>query len=297
MPDDAIVYLNGQFLPRGEAKLDIEDRGAMFADGVYEVTRFYAGRPFAMDAHIARLTRSLDEIRIASPADVQRLAELNHELLRRNHLTDAIVYWQVTRGSATRNHRFPPDATPTFFMIAYPAKPLDPAAGPAVQRVILHEDRRWHCCSIKSLMLLPNVLAKQKAVEAGAYEAILHRDKVVTEGTSTSVCIVRDGELITHPADQFILGSITRAVVLDLARTLGVPVRERTFTIDELLTADEVFICGTTSHITAVDRIDDATISDGGAGDITRRLHEALIGHIVETCGLTAPNRAVGEGQ
>lgn len=290
MPE-AIVYLNGEFLPRGEAKLDIEDRGAMFADGVYEVTRFYAGRPFALDAHIARLERSLDEIRIAPPADVERLAELNDELMRRNHLADAIVYWQVTRGSARRNHRFPADATPTFFMIAYPAQPLDPAAPPAVKPVILHDDLRWHRCSIKSLMLLPNVLARQKAAEAGAYEAILHRDNVVTEGAATSVCIVRGGELITHPADHLILGSITRAVVLDLARSLGLPVSERTFTTEELLSADEVFICGTTSHITAIGEVDGRHIGDSAAGAVTRRLHEALIGHIVETCGLNAVNK------
>ena len=285
MPD-AIVYLNGQFVPRSQAKLDIEDRGAMFADGVYEVTRFYQARPFAIDAHIARLRRSLREIRIEPPAQLDGLAALNDELIQRNSLAEAIVYWQVTRGSAVRKHAFPPAAAPTFFMIGYPTRPLDPAAPPAVKTAITAPDLRWHRCSIKSLMLLPNVLARQQAAEAGAEEAILHRDGVITEGAATSVCIVRGGQLWTHPANHLILGSITRAIVLELAGELGIAVREATYTSDELLGADEVFLCGTVSHITPIGRIDQTPIGAGGAGPVTRRLHEALIARIVAECHL-----------
>jgi D-alanine transaminase len=283
MPEaERIVFLNGQFLPRSQAKLDIEDRGAMFADGVYEVTRYYAGRPFAMEAHLARLRRSLAAIRVDAPADVEKLGDISDQLIARNRMSDAIVYWQVTRGSAPRRHAFP-----TLFAIAYAALPFNPADPPPKRTVILHEDLRWHHCSIKSLMLLPNVLARQKAEESGAYEAILHRGDTITEATATSVAIVRGGELWTHPANQFILGSITRSIVLELAGKVGVPVKERTYTINEMLTADEVLLMGTTTHVSPVVRVEDHVIADGEAGPASLRLHEALAGHIAKTCGLT----------
>lgn len=278
---ERFVYLNGEMLPRSQAKLDLEDRGAVFADGVYEVTRYYNGKPFAMNEHIARLQRSLAQIRIEEPADVARLGEISGELLRRNDLRDAIVYWQITRGAAPRKHPFPQGVKPTMFVITYSALPFDPAALPLNKTAILHEDLRWHQCSIKSLMLLPNVMAKQKAEESGAYEAILHRGDIVTEGTSTSVMIVRNGELWTHPANALILGSITRAIVLELARKIGLPVREETYTVKDLLTADEAIICGTTSHVTPIVKVGGQFIGNGAMGPVTRRLHDALTAHIV----------------
>jgi D-alanine transaminase len=284
---ERFVWLNGQFLPRSQAKLDLEDRGAMFADGVYEVTRYYDGRPFAMAEHIARLKHSLAQVRITEPAEVARLGAISGELLARNGMKDAIVYWQVTRGSSPRKHVFPPSSVkPTMFVIAYSALKFDPAAPPQPKTAILHEDLRWHQCSIKSLMLLANVLAKQKAEEQGAYEAILHRGDVVTEGTATSVMIVRHGELWTHPANQLILGSITRAVLIDLARRIGVPVCEQPFTVKDLLASDEAFVCGTTSHVTPIVKVGDQTIGGGATGPVSTRLHEALVKHICEKCGV-----------
>ena len=278
---ERFVYLNGDMLPRSQAKLDLEDRGAVFADGVYEVTRYYNGKPFAMAAHIARLQRSLAQIHIEEPADVARLGDISDELLRRNNLLDAIVYWQITRGAAPRRHQFPQGVKPTMFVITYSALKFDPTSLPQNKTAILHEDLRWHQCSIKSLMLLPNVMAKQKAEESGAYEAILHRGDIVTEGTATSVMIVRHGELWTHPANSLILGSITRAIVLELARKIGLPVREETYTVKDLLTADEVFICGTTSHVSPIVSVDGQTIANGEMGPIALKLHEALAAHIV----------------
>ncbi len=280
------VYLNGDIIPRSQAKLDIEDRGAVFADGVYEVTRYYNGNPFAMPEHIARLKRSLAQIQIEEPADVARLDEISGELLRRNSLRDAIVYWQITRGAAPRRHQYPQGVKPTMFVITYAALPFDPTALPACKTAILHEDLRWHQCSIKSLMLLPNVMAKQRAEESGAYEAILHRGETVTEGTATSVMIVRSGELWTHPANALILGSITRAVVLELARKLGITVREETYTVSDLLSADEAIICGTTSHVTPIVSVNGKTIGDGNMGPVTHRLHDALTAHIQAATGL-----------
>ncbi len=279
---ERFVYLNGEILPRSQAKLDLEDRGAVFADGVYEVTRYYDGKPFAMNQHIARLKRSLAQIHIQEPADVNRLDRISDELLRLNNLRDAIVYWQITRGAAPRKHQYPQGVKPTMFVITYSALPFDPTALPQNKTAILHEDLRWHQCSIKSLMLLPNVMAKQKAEESGAYEAILHRGDIITEGTATSVMIVRHGELWTHPANALILGSITRAIVLELARKIGLPVREETYTVADLLAADEAIICGTMSHVTPIVSVDGKPIGNGEMGPVTRRLHDALTTHIVE---------------
>jgi D-alanine transaminase len=283
MADQPTVYLNGQYLPRGEAKLDIEDRGTLFADGVYEVVHFYGGSPFAMQAHVDRMRRSLAAIDIACDAD---FAAISDELIRRNDSPHASVYWQVTRGPARRDHVIPDRVTPTVLLIVYPDKPFDMHGRPRQVSAMLHEDMRWSQCWIKSLMLLPNVLAKSKARAAGAFEAIQHRGGSITEGTSTNVFIARGGELWTHPADQFILGGITRDTVLHLAADLSIVCHEQPFTVDALLSADEVMLTGTSTHVAAVTRIDDRTIGDGQAGAMTRRLHDALMRRIARDCGL-----------
>ncbi len=278
------VYLNGQFVPRSQATMDIEDRGALFADGVYEVLRYFAGRPLVLEDHLQRLRLSMQAIRLTEPPWVTGLGHVSDELVRRNGLADATLYWQVTRGSAPRDHVFPKGATPTVLAIAYPAPSIEQAGQLAAVEAILHEDLRWHLCSIKSLMLLPNVLAKNRAVESGAREAILHRGNRITEGTSTSVFIVRSGELWTHPADQWILGGITRRLLIGLAPGLGVPVVERTYTVEQLLTADEVLICGTTTLVAAVVRVDGQPIGPGSVGPLTRQLHGAVVDYIKRNC-------------
>jgi D-alanine transaminase len=283
MADQPTVYLNGQFLPRGEAKLDIEDRGALFADGVYEVVHYYGGSPFAMAAHAQRMQRSLAALGIDCDAD---FAAISDELIRRNAAPHASVYWQVSRGPARRDHVIPQHVTPTVLLIVYPDTPPNMHAAPRQVTAMLHEDMRWSQCWIKSLMLLPNVLAKSKARAAGAFEAILHRDGFVTEGASTNAFIARGGELWTHPADQYILGGITRDTVLQLAGELGIVCNEQRFAVDELLGADEVMLTGTSTHVAAVTRIDDHTIGDGQAGPIARRLHDALMRRIARDCGL-----------
>lgn len=274
------VYLNGQTLPRTRATLDIEDRGTMFADGVYEVISYYGGRPLALDQHVARLRRSLDAVRLPIPGEIDSLGAITADLLKRNALSDAKVYWQVTRGPAPRDHAFPRGVKPTVLVMTYPATPPDPAAPPRAISCITHEDQRWSMCWIKSLMLLPNVLAKNAALDRGAQEAVLIRNGLVTEGTSTSVFAVRNGELWTHPADQWILGGITRAILIEEARAVGLGVREEAVPAAELPGVDELLICGTTTHVAGVVTLDGKRVGDGRVGPVTRKLGGLLMNRI-----------------
>jgi len=277
---DELVYLNGQEVPKREACLSVEDRGALFADGVYEVVRYYGGRGFALDRHMARLHRSLQGIRLEPPASLEQLPTVTDRLVERNGLTEAKAYWQVTRGAAARDHRFPGAAEPTVLVMTYPAEPapLEPVALTGM----LAEDRRWADGWIKSLMLLPNVLARQRAAENGADEAILHHGETITEGSATSVMMVRDGEIWTHPLDGRILGSITRQVMTEQARRAGVSVREAPFSVEALYRADEALICGTTTHVAGLTHVDGEPIGGGHIGPLTRRLHEWLLTAIDE---------------
>ncbi len=284
MPAESIVYLNGQFVPRSQAHLDIDDRGTLFADGVYEVVRYWNGVGLALDAHVQRLHRSCTAIDIAIADDLTRIGDLSNEVVRRNGLRDAGVYWQVTRGVAPRRHAYPPGLTPTMLVAASPGEPLDPQATIRQAAAILHPDERWSQCWIKSLMLLPNVLAKTRAVRAGADEAILHRHGRITEGTSTTVCVVRDGALWTHPLDGSILPSVTRQIVLELGRGDGLPIREEAYPTAELDAAQEVMILSTTTMATAITRVDGRAIGDGAAGPVARRLHRLLLDRVVAEC-------------
>ena len=282
---DAFVYLNGQFLPRSEATLSIEDRGTMFADGVYEVIAYCGGRSLAMQKHLLRLGRSMDAIKLSATEATRSLDSVSDELMRRNGYTDAKVYWQVSRGSGARNHLIDPTMQPTVLVIAYPLAPLDFQAPPPAATAVLVEDQRWANCWIKSLMLLPNVLAMSEARDAGANEAILHRDGTVTEGSATNVMIVREGQLWTHPTDGHILGGITRDIMLDLARGMDITCHEQPFSTDELFVAEEVMICGTTAYVTAICSVDGKQIGDGKAGPVTARLHRAMMDYVASQCG------------
>jgi D-alanine transaminase len=280
------VYLNGRILPRDQAHLDIEDRGAMFADGVYEVIRYYRGRPFALDRHERRLRQSLAALRLEAPAALAALPGATAELLTRCGLTEASVYWQITRGVAPREHAIPSGLHPTVLAIAYPVPAVDPAAPPPSVSAILLPDERWHHCAIKTLMLLPNVLAKTAAHDAGAHEAILYRGRTVTEGSSTNVAIVTsDGVLRTHRADQWILPGVTRAIVLELAKELGIKIAQRAFNPEDLFTAAEVFITGSTTQMAAVTALDGKPVGGGRLGPVTQRLYQAFLARVASECG------------
>lgn len=272
-----IVYFNQQYLPKDEVRLSPDDRGFLFADGIYEVVRAYRGKLFQADAHRKRLDRSLFEMRLALPPEFD-YEGVALRLLAENLLTevDAVVYLQVTRGAALRKHAFPPaDTPPTVYMTAYPVRTPSETWQTGAS-VILQPDTRWHRCDIKSVSLLPNILANQAAKEVGADEAVFVRNGVVTEGTLSNVGAVFDGVLYTHPLTNAILAGVTRSVALRLARETGVPVMEFPVFEHELTRVDEVMLFATTLEIMPVVRIDGRAVGDGKPGPIARRLHAAF---------------------
>ncbi len=271
-----IVYLNGAFIPKEEALISPEDRGFLFADGAYDVFHAYDGHLFRGDDHFRRMVRSLHELEITAPRE-ETLREVTTTLLRMNNLEDgnAVVYMQITRGAAPRKHAFPPpDTPPTVYAKAFahtvPRDMQDSGVG-----VILAPDIRWTRCDIKSVALLPNVLAHQRAKDTGAHEALFVRDGMITEGALTNVCAVFDGRVITYPKSPYILSGLTRAVVLELCESLGIPADESPILEHQLPNADEVFICNTTSEILPVIQIDGHPVKDGLPGPITRALQQA----------------------
>lgn len=273
-----IAYVNGSYLLERDAHVHIEDRGYQFADGIYEVCLVIGGKYWDLEGHLARMERSLSELRIEPPMSLGALKKVMNEIIRRNQLQDALVYIQATRGVAPRNHAFPNRRTPPSLVLTARRFNLDGSDTLAAKggRVITHPDIRWRRVDIKSVSLLPNVLAKQAAVEAGAIEAWLVRDGVVTEGSSSNAWIVdKDGALITHPKNNDILGGITRETALACAADLQIAVHERPFTVEEAKSAEEAFITSATNLVTPVVRIDNAEIGGGAPGPVALRLREA----------------------
>ena len=286
-PMHDLAYLDGTYLPRSEARVSVEDRGFLFADGVYEVTRYYGGRPFLLAEHVERFRKSLAAVRIELDWQRHDLERISHELVQRSGLADAQVYWQVTRGTAPRKHPFPsPPVPPTVLALVYPEPKLDARAAVRSLRAITRPDIRWKNCAIKSISLLPNILDTQAAVDAGVDAAILVRDGVVTECPSRSVFVVERGALLTYPLDGTVLESITRAVVLELARENGTPAREEGPRAERLAQADEVFVVGTTTEVTAVVEVDGQRIGTGRPGPLTERLQRLFVERVARTCGL-----------
>ena len=269
-----IAYVNGRYVPHGEAAVHIEDRGYQFADGVYEVTAVINGQLVDNDGHMVRLERSLGELDIAMPMSRAALEVVLKETVRRNGVRFGMVYIQITRGVAPRNHPFPVNARPALVVTAKRAPLLlDPDAVTG-SRAITMRDIRWGRCDIKTVSLLPNVLAKQQALDAGAYEAwMVDDDGFVTEGTSTNAWILdSDGRLITRPLSNDILGGITRQTMLRLAAENGIEVIERPFTVDEAKAAREAFITSTTNFLKPITQIDDQVIGNGEPGETSRRM-------------------------
>lgn len=276
-----IAYVNGRFVAHRDARVHIDDRGYQFADGVYEVIAFRGGRLLDGARHFDRLDRSLREMRMA-PAMTRRALELvTGEVIRRNGLNAGTVYMQFTRGVAPRDHAFPAAPQTQLVITAKRARPLPAAMVEGGVRVITLPDERWARRDIKSIALLANVLGKQRAREAGAYEAwLVGPDGAVTEGTSSNAWIVTpSGELVTHRADARILNGVTRLDVIDVTREAGVRMVERPFSVEEARTAREAFLTSTSVGVLPVTRIDDQAVGDGRPGAVTRRLRELYENH------------------
>ncbi|MBN8207581.1 D-amino-acid transaminase [Bacillus sp. NTK071] len=272
-----MILLNGELLSREQVSIDIEDRGYQFGDGVYEVVRIYNGEFFELDAHLERLERSAGEIKIILPFSISDLKGKIEKLMNSNNVHSGHLYLQVTRGVSPRNHAFPENAEP--ILVAYTKEySVEPTRLPG--RAMFTDDIRWLRCDIKSLNLLGNVLAKEDATKKGFDEAIFHRGEIITEGSSTNVFIIKNHVLYTHPANHLILDGITRRKILSVAARLGVQVKEESFTKQQLLESDEVFISSTTQEVRPIIEVDGQTIGNGKEGDVTASLQAEFELHI-----------------
>ena len=272
-----IAYVNGHYVQHAEAAVHIEDRGYQFADGVYEVCGIRNGKLVDETRHLDRLERSLSELRIPMPVSRRAMQHLLRETVRRNRIRNGIVYLQVTRGVAPRDHAFPKASIPALVITAKRADPSKLAKAETGVAVVTRPDQRWARRDIKSVALLPNILAKQSAREAGAYEALLVDDHgEVTEGSSTNAWIVdKEGRLITRPLGHDILNGVTRQVLVEAARAEGIEVVERPFTVEEAKGASEVFISASSVPVIPVISIDGKPVSGGKPGPLGARLRAA----------------------
>lgn len=273
------VYLNGQYVPRAEATVSVEDRGFIFGDGIYEVVRVINGRIFAWDAHAARMANGLAGLRIdGAGAESATLRGVCERLVADNDLADgeATVYLQVSRGAAARTHHFPPAGTATTIYASAARFTPNQAMRQQGAKGITYPDQRWARCDLKTVNLLGPVLARQAAAEAGAYEAILHRDGMVTEGAATNCFAVIDGVLRTSPLSNYILPGITRAILMDIVREHRITCEERPIALRELSRVEELFVCGTTTDVQAIVTLDERAISGGVVGPITATLRDSL---------------------
>jgi D-alanine transaminase len=271
-----LIWLNGEIIPASEARIGVEDRGFQFADGVYEVLRLYNGKPFAQAAHLARLEQSARGIQLGLPIAIPKLASELSKLTAASGVRDGMIYLQLTRGEAARNHIFPTEMQQTLLFYARPLPPISgPGIGPGVKLRAV-KDERWHRCWIKAIALLPNVLAKNEAVAAGADEAVFVDDGIVSECAASNLFAVIGGRLVTHPVGSRVLPGITRAVILECAKALEIPLEERPLGEKETIAADELFITSTTREISWVGAWNETIIGSGECGHITRALHQAL---------------------
>lgn len=276
-----VAYVDGQYVPHSSAAVHIEDRGYQFGDGVYEVLAVVGGHPVDEERHLSRLARSLAELRIAAPRSDAVLKIVVREIVRRNRVSDGIVYLQITRGVSPRDHAFPKSAKPVLVVTSRRKKAADPRTAEDGIAVITIPDIRWQRCDIKSIALLPNVLGKQRAKEAAAFEAWqVDREGYVTEGTSTNAWIVTsDRTVVTRRADHAILNGVTRLAVLDIVGRQGYAFVERPFSVAEAKAASEAFLTSTAVDLLSVVRIDDQPVGNGRPGPLTQRLRDGYLAH------------------
>ena len=281
----SLGLIDGKIIDLNENAVPLEDRGHQFGDGVYEVTKVYNGKCFALKPHIDRLYRSLREIRIPATYTPDELAGFHELLIKESGITEGGVYLQITRGTAPRTHGFPEQMIPRLTMSIRPAGAGNKELWESGVEVALIPDERWLRCDIKSLNLLPNILGKQKAKEAGCFEGVMIRDEWITEGTSSNFFVVKDGVLWTHPSSNLILKGITRTIILErLVIDLNLHVLEKPFSVDFLRNVSEAFLCGTTTEIMPVKKAGGIVINNGNVGPITRSLQTAYQELIDKEC-------------
>ncbi|MCG5511641.1 D-amino acid aminotransferase [Ectothiorhodospira shaposhnikovii] len=268
-----IIYLNGEFVPETQARVSVFDRGFLFGDGVYEVIPVFGGRPLRLAEHLERLTRSLAEVRIDNPHDRSGWESLFTTLLEKNPGGDRSLYVQVTRGVARRDHAFPTGVRPTVFAMVNPIVPQNPAVLEQGVAAVVVDDHRWSRCDIKAITLLPNVLARQEALDAGATEAILIRQGLATEGAASNLFVVGDGVIVTPPKDRSLLPGITRDLVVELAQEAGLPLMESTIPEQSLRVAEEIWLTSSTREILPVTRLDGRPVGAGVPGPVWCRVH------------------------
>ena len=280
-----LVYLNGWTGPFEEAFVSVNDRGYNFGDGVYEVIRVYGGKMFALEEHLQRLILSANAVEINLPWSSRQLAAIAEGVLKQSNIREAMVYMQVTRGVAPRNHLFDPDIKPGLLITVRNVPEISPAIYSEGVKVITQPEFRWQMCNVKSISLQAAVLAKHRARKAGAAEVVfVLPDGTVTECGTSNIFIVREGILMTHPADNRILAGVTRQQVLGLAEAAGLKVMVKPFYMADLLEADEIFITGTVAEIVPVVAVDDRQVAGGRPGPLTERLRRdfaALVGRTV----------------
>ncbi len=283
------VYLNGEFIPKSRAMIPVDDRGFIFGDGIYEGVRAVNGQLFEWDSHAERMVRGLAGLRIPfGAADVAALKGVHERLVHENGLADGEVflYSEVTRGAAARTHWFPPANTPPTVFVTASKLTVSREQRERGVMAVTYPDLRWKRRDWKTVNLLGNVLARQAALEGGAYEAILHEDGIVTEGAATNAFAVLDGVLRTHPLSQRILPGITRKVVVELIGELGLPFDETPIPFARLAGAEELFVCGSTTDVTPVVTLDGAPIANGRPGAITVKLCEAFEARLYQAAGI-----------
>ncbi len=269
------IYLNGQYMPIEEAKISVLDRGFIFGDGVYEVIPVYSRKAFRLAEHLRRLQHSLDGIKLANPHSDNGWTDIINELIARNAAQDQYLYLHITRGAAKRDHAFPnPPVKPTLFMMSNPL--LTPPAELLHSGIacITAPDNRWLRCDIKAIALLPNVLLRQMAIDAGCAETILIRDEAfMTEGAASNIFVVKNGKLLAPPKDNLMLPGITYDVVLELAATNGIPHEVRRIAVAEVFGADELLLTSSTKEVLAITRLDGKPVGTGKPGAMFARLH------------------------
>jgi D-alanine transaminase len=267
------VYLNGAFLPIEQAFVPVLDRGFIFGDGIYEVIPVYSRRPFRLDEHLVRLQNSLVGVRIANPYTLEEWKKRVCELIERNAPDDQYVYLHITRGVAKRDHAFPKDATPTVFMMSSPlvtsSRELVENGVSAVSAV----DNRWDRCDIKAISLLPNVLLRQAAVDAGATETVMFRNGILTEGAASNIFAVENGVILAPPKDHHMLPGITYDLVLELAAANGIVVDIGKFDEARIRQADELWLTSSTKEVLAITQLDGQPVGNGKPGTLFWRMH------------------------